>query len=106
MTDLDPSLLDAPGPCLPARVPWTTRRLPDSSSIRWRFPYRPMVRVGGVLMSAARAAYLSHHGAIPAGQVIHHVCQNGECVAPAHLVALPPSEHARIHALLRRRVAV
>ncbi|MGH7395816.1 MAG: HNH endonuclease signature motif containing protein [Candidatus Methylomirabilales bacterium] len=61
-----------------------------------------MVRIDGVLMPAARAAYLAHHGAIPPGHVVHHRCGNGECIAPRHLQAVTPSQHAKLHALLRR----
>lgn len=77
-------------PCVPARtVPWAYRG-------------RPQVRHQGVLMPAARLAYLQHHGPIPVDHLVHHHCQNPECISGHHLQAMTWSDHGRLHGILRR----
>jgi hypothetical protein len=34
---------------------------------------------------------------VPAGSVIHHVCENRRCINPEHLQVLTHAEHQRLH---------
>ena len=43
----------------------------------------------GKMVSAHRLAYTEHHGAIPKGRELRHVCEVPRCVNPEHLVLLP-----------------
>lgn len=46
---------------------------------------------------AYRVMYREFVGPIPDGMVIHHRCENGRCVNPAHLEPLERGEHTREH---------
>ena len=50
---------------------------------------------GGKVQSVSRAAYELHHGPIPPGLVVAHVCDNPRCVRPDHLVATTQGENVR-----------
>lgn len=41
---------------------------------------------GGLRISAHRASYLIHNGAIPDGHLIRHTCDNPPCIEPSHLL--------------------
>lgn len=58
-----------------------------------------LLYAGGREFKAHRALYMAYKGAIPRGHVLHHVCGEKLCVNPAHLEALTPSEHMRLHDL-------
>ena len=52
----------------------------------------------GVQDLAHRVAWERHHGMpVPTGFVIHHRCEQRDCVNPEHLQALTHSEHNRTH---------
>lgn len=54
------------------------------------------------LIPAHRYAYEFFIGPIPDGFHCHHECRNPECVNPAHLRAVPKSDHPEITARNRR----
>ena len=45
----------------------------------------------------AQAVYTAKYGAIPDGHVVHHVDHDTLNDSPSNLVAVTPSDHARIH---------
>jgi hypothetical protein len=50
-------------------------------------------RLGSRRVYAHRIIYEHHHGPIPAGHLIHHICENRLCVENAHLAMVTPKEH-------------
>lgn len=54
-------------------------------------------RINGRGLYAHRHAYETHVGPIPPGHDVHHACRNPRCVNPAHLEAMPRSEHGAMH---------
>ena len=57
---------------------------------------------GGRQLQAHRFVYETLVGPIPDGYHLHHECENGRCVNPAHLTPLTPSDHAKHHAEKRK----
>lgn len=57
----------------------------------------------GTTTYAYRASYEIYKGDIPDGYIIHHKCQNPNCVNPDHLQACTRSEHAMISDHWNRR---
>lgn len=55
-------------------------------------------------VQAHRFAYELWVGPIPAGHVVHHICENLACVRPDHLEAVADGKHQADHA--QRRGAV
>lgn len=45
--------------------------------------------------------YEYFYGKVPAKHDMHHLCENGMCVNPEHLIPVTRSEHMRIEAALR-----
>lgn len=60
---------------------------------------------GGQRLKAHRLAYEDAYGSIPIGHDVHHRCEVKLCVNPAHLQALTPVAHGRLHGLVWRRGA-
>lgn len=52
---------------------------------------------------AHRLVYAAEVGPIPAGHVVHHRCRVPACVNPAHLEAMSPGDHTRLHRRSGRR---
>jgi hypothetical protein len=51
----------------------------------------------GKLLYAHRIAWEEKVGPIPPGGVIHHRCENKQCVNVRHLMLLTQSEHGKLH---------
>jgi hypothetical protein len=65
-------------------VPWTGHRDRDGYGQFW---------MGGRAHWAHRVAYAIHHGSIPEGLTVDHVCLNPSCCNPAHLRLLTHGEN-------------
>jgi hypothetical protein len=50
-------------------------------------------QTAGSSWMAHRIAYALHHGAVPEGLVIDHLCRNRKCVRPTHLEAVTSVEN-------------
>lgn len=48
-------------------------------------------------MLAHRFSYELFFPTVPAGQVIHHLCENSRCVNPDHMTTMTRADHARLH---------
>lgn len=59
-------------------------------------PY-PQIWHNGEMIGVHRYVYEQEHGVIPAGQHIHHLCEQTECMRLSHLRAMTPSAHKRLH---------
>jgi hypothetical protein len=59
----------------------------------------------GRAMHAHRWVWLRERGELDPGCHLHHTCGNRLCVNPAHLEALSPEDHQRMHKTRKRRVA-
>jgi len=53
------------------------------------------IQIGGKSMLAHRVSYAMHHGPIPAGLEIDHLCRNPSCINPDHLEAVTQVENRR-----------
>ena len=81
---------------------WNWKRARHST---WRGKYRDYGLIASVAlagrrnrpMTAHRAAYLLFVGPVPEGFHLHHVCRNGTCTNPDHLVVLTPKDHGDAH---------
>jgi len=58
--------------------------------------------VAGQRVVAHRYVYEVLVGPIPDGHHLHHRCETKGCCNPTHLDVLTPSDHAQLHADLRR----
>lgn len=59
--------------------PWLAGKKSDGYGVFWD---------GAAQVGAHRISYEAHHGAIPDGLVIDHLCRNPACVNPFHLEAV------------------
>lgn len=66
------------------------------SQIGWTEAGRTHMRLGH------RVAWEAHHGAIPAGLTVDHICRNRRCINVDHLRLLPNQENARNNGMARR----
>lgn len=84
------------------------RRRPPSRAVVPRFgpgddAHYGHTTIHGTQVRVHRWVYEILVGPIPGDHVLHHTCETKRCVNPAHLEPLTPSEHAAVHAALRRR---
>lgn len=66
--------------------PWRGRPKPEGYG---------QLRYCGRTQNAHRVAYRLHHGSIPEGLTIDHLCRNRLCCNPAHLEAVTMGENVR-----------
>ena len=67
---------------------------------RWRGPpvrYRRKRTKDGVRRAIYQIAFEVFQGPIPDRHVVHHTCENPQCVNPDHLKALTRREHMKAH---------
>lgn len=44
-----------------------------------------VIKIKGRTELAHRVSYALHHGPVPSGLTVNHLCENAQCVAPGHL---------------------
>ena len=60
---------------------------------------RPITTVDGYPQMAYIKAWEDEFGMpVPAGMELHHICENGWCINPFHLLPQTHTEHGRLHA--------
>ena len=47
--------------------------------------------------SASRTAWIEAYGEPPEGYHVHHLCGNRACYLVAHLIAVSPKDHRKLH---------
>src|SRR5215831_14383036 len=64
----------------------------------------PKISMRGKKSIGSRVVYEEHHGAIPAGHEVDHICHVRRCVEPTHLRALPHRDNViHIKAYMEKR---
>ena len=53
------------------------------------------VKIRGKMVGAHRVSFLWHHGEIPDGLELDHLCRNTACVNPSHLEPVTGTENKR-----------